>query len=211
MSSCSMDCRRQCDSHPHEETCTHASPDGEAVSVTSSDSNLDFFSNKFLACLALLSKFSVGDQDQFDCFAKISTSFFESSSLGVSSRQFFNISDIPIIGFLKYCGKRAFHMALPPLMIIIAHFYITFYGLNKLQGRRAAGRQDIDELTGDGINSHIHPPGRTPQSSIIISPFICKLSNELLISPIFLLLMRIYFFHLQHHTPISEKLNDIIP
>jgi len=41
---------RQCASHPLEETCTHASPDGEAVSVASSDNNLDFFSNEFLAC-----------------------------------------------------------------------------------------------------------------------------------------------------------------
>ena len=35
--------------------------------------------------------------------------FSRVSSLSVSSRHFFNVSDIPIIGFLKYCGKCTFH------------------------------------------------------------------------------------------------------
>lgn len=37
-------------------------------------------------------------------------------------------------------------MALPHLMMIIAHFYITFYGFNKLRGRGAVGRRKIEEI-----------------------------------------------------------------
>jgi hypothetical protein len=50
MSSCSMDCKIQCVFHLLEEIHTHASQDGGAVSVVSSDSNREIFSNIFFAC-----------------------------------------------------------------------------------------------------------------------------------------------------------------